>query len=147
VGNFSLKTKGIMLRRQRLPDYWYISGTTIQFINSHTWQFKRHIHSRNMLVSIMTHPPHNSCTHWAGILAEKSRGCTTWTGYFKCREVKTGFYRNKSMQTGSSGTLIGWKSGQTTFVPLWDRMEGAWLRTQLGLGKQIAKKTWFGLEK
>ncbi len=35
------------------------------------------------------------------------------------------------MQTGSSGTLIGWKSGQTTFVPLWDRMEGAWLRTQV----------------
>jgi hypothetical protein len=34
------------------------------------------------------------------------------------------------MQTGSSGTLIGWKSGQTTFVPLWDRMEGAWLRVQ-----------------
>jgi hypothetical protein len=33
------------------------------------------------------------------------------------------------MQTGSIGTLIGWKSGQTTFVPLWDRMEGAWLRT------------------
>ncbi len=33
------------------------------------------------------------------------------------------------MQTGSSGTIIGWKSGQTTFVPLWDRMEGAWLRT------------------
>ncbi len=33
------------------------------------------------------------------------------------------------MQTGSSGTLIGWISGQTTFVPLWDRMEGAWLRT------------------
>jgi hypothetical protein len=60
----------------------------------------------------------------------KSRGCTTRTGYFKCREVKTGFYRNKSMQTGTSGTLIGWKSGQTTFVPLWDRMEGAWLRTQ-----------------
>ncbi len=36
----------------------------------------------------------------------------------------------RSMQTGFSGTLIGWKSGQTTFVPLWDRMEGAWLRTQ-----------------
>ncbi len=33
------------------------------------------------------------------------------------------------MQTGSYGTLIGRKSGQTTFVPLWDRMEGAWLRT------------------
>jgi hypothetical protein len=53
----------------------------------------------------------------------------TWTGEFKCREVKTGFCRNRSMQTGSSGTLIGWKSGQTTFVPLWDWMEGAWLRT------------------
>ncbi len=53
----------------------------------------------------------------------------TWTGDFKCREVKTGFYRNRSMQTGSSGTLIGWKSGQTTFVPLWDRMEGTWLRS------------------
>ncbi len=26
------------------------------------------------------------------------------------------------MQTG---TPIGWKSGQTTFVPIWDRMEGA----------------------
>jgi hypothetical protein len=35
------------------------------------------------------------------------------------------------MQTGSSGILIGWKSGQTTFVPLWDWMEGAWLRTQI----------------
>ncbi len=34
------------------------------------------------------------------------------------------------MQTGSSGTLIGWKSGQPTFVPLWYWMEGAWLRTQ-----------------
>ncbi len=55
----------------------------------------------------------------------------TWTGDFKCREVKTGFYRNRSMQTGSSGTLIGWKSGQTTFVPLWGWMEGAWLRTPL----------------
>ncbi len=53
----------------------------------------------------------------------------TWTGDFKCREVKTGFYRNRSMQTGSSGTLIGWKSGQTTFVPPWGWMEGAWLRT------------------
>jgi hypothetical protein len=30
------------------------------------------------------------------------------------------------MQTGSSETLIGWKSGKTTYVPLWDRMEGAW---------------------
>ncbi len=41
------------------------------------------------------------------------RGGTTWTGDFKGREVKTGFCRNRSMQTGSSGTHIGWKSGQT----------------------------------
>jgi hypothetical protein len=31
------------------------------------------------------------------------------------------------MQTGSSETLIGWKSGKTTYVPLWDGMEGAQL--------------------
>jgi hypothetical protein len=34
------------------------------------------------------------------------------------------------MQTGSSGTHIGWKSGQTTYVPLWGLMEGEWLWTQ-----------------
>ncbi len=56
----------------------------------------------------------------------------TWTGDFKCREVKTGFCRKRWTQTGSSGTLIGWKSGQTTFIPLWDRMEGAWLWTGRG---------------
>ncbi len=27
------------------------------------------------------------------------------------------------MQTGSSETLTGWKSGKTTYVPLLDRME------------------------
>ncbi len=30
----------------------------------------------------------------------------TWTGDFKCREVKTGFCRNRSMQTGSSGLSL-----------------------------------------
>jgi hypothetical protein len=35
------------------------------------------------------------------------------------------------MQTGSSKTLIGWKSGKITNVPLWDRMEGERLWTQL----------------
>ncbi len=55
--------------------------------------------------------------------------CRTTSGDFKCREVKTGFCRKRWMQTGSSGTLIGWKSGQTTYFPLWDRMEGAWLWT------------------
>ncbi len=50
-------------------------------------------------------------------------------GIFQMQGGKNRIYRNRSMQTGSSGTLIGWKSGQTTFVPLWDRMEGPWLRT------------------
>jgi hypothetical protein len=72
---------------------------------------------------------------WAHILDQRR---WTWTGDFKCREVKTGFCRIRSMQTGSSGTLIGWKSGQTTFVPLWDWMEGAWLRT---LKKTLPKRS------
>ncbi len=67
------------------------------------------------------------------------RGGTPWTGDFKCREVKTGFCRNRSMQAGCSGTLIGWKSGQTTYVPLWDRMEGAWLWT---LGSHLPIVRW-----
>jgi hypothetical protein len=55
------------------------------------------------------------------------------------------------MQTGSSGTLIGWISGQTTFVPLWDRMEGAWLRTLEKAVKKLRirmlpKNATFGLE-
>ncbi len=33
------------------------------------------------------------------------------------------------MQTGSSETVIGWKSRKITYVPLWYRMEGAWLWT------------------
>jgi len=33
------------------------------------------------------------------------------------------------MQTGSSESLIGWKSGKTTYVPLMDRMGGTWLWT------------------
>ncbi len=64
-------------------------------------------------------------------LGGRHRGGTTWTGGLKCREVKTGFCRNISMQTGFSGTLIGRKSCQTTFVPLWDRMEGAWLSAKM----------------
>ena len=52
-------------------------------------------------------------------------------GIFQMQGGKNWICRNRSMQTGFSGTLIGWKSGQTTFVPLWDRMEGAWLWTQL----------------
>jgi hypothetical protein len=50
-------------------------------------------------------------------------------GRFQMQGGKTGFCRKRSMQTGSCETLIGHKSGQTTNVPLWDRMEGSWLRT------------------
>ncbi len=56
-------------------------------------------------------------------------GGTTWKGDLKCRDVKIGFCRMRWMQTGSSETLIGWKSGKTTYVPQWDRTEGAWLWT------------------
>ncbi len=38
-----------------------------------------------------------------------NRGGTKWTGDLKCREVKTGFCRKRSMQTSSSETLIVWK--------------------------------------
>ncbi len=48
------------------------------------------------------------------------------------------------MQTGFSGTLsgsseilIGWKSRKTTYVPLWDRMKGAWLWTLLSSGSVL----------
>jgi hypothetical protein len=44
------------------------------------------------------------------------------------------------MQTGSSETLIGWKFGETTYVPLWDRMEGAWLWTQSDSDENKRKK-------
>jgi hypothetical protein len=37
-------------------------------------------------------------------------------------------------------TLIGWKSGKTTYVSLWDRMEGACLWTQI---KRAKVKTLF----
>ncbi len=54
-------------------------------------------------------------------------GGTTWRGDLKCRKVRTWFRRKRSMQTGSSETLIGWKSRKITYVPLWDRMDWAWL--------------------
>ncbi len=68
-------------------------------------------------------------------------------GDLKCREVKTAFCRKGQMQTGSFGTLIGWKSGKTTYVPLWDWMEGAWLWTLYvmkkgGEGASILMKQW-----
>jgi hypothetical protein len=50
-------------------------------------------------------------------------------GRFQMQGGKTGLCRKRSMQTGYSWTLIGWKSDKTTYVPLWDRMEGAWLWT------------------
>jgi hypothetical protein len=44
------------------------------------------------------------------------------------------------MKTGSSETLVGWKSGKTTYVPLWNQMEGAWLWTQMSLHSATKKK-------
>jgi hypothetical protein len=43
--------------------------------------------------------------------------------------------------TGSSETLIGWKSGQTTYVPLWDQKEGAWRWTQFSVCVKLKKGT------
>jgi hypothetical protein len=54
------------------------------------------------------------------------------------------------MQTGSTEALIGGKSGKTTHVPLWDRIEGAWLWTQMQggenwiLAKEINADRFFG---
>jgi hypothetical protein len=65
--------------------------------------------------------------------------------HHETHSIKTCFYfeqRSRRLPTGQSceksnvdvlmcrcsfGTLIGWKSGQTTYFPLWDRIEGAWL--------------------
>jgi hypothetical protein len=44
------------------------------------------------------------------------------------------------MPTGSSGTLIGCKSNQTLFVPLWDRKEGAWLWTPISRSCRAASR-------
>jgi hypothetical protein len=44
------------------------------------------------------------------------------------------------MKTGSSESLVGWISGKTTYVPLRDQMEGAWLWTQMFLLSTTKKK-------
>ncbi len=51
------------------------------------------------------------------------------------------------MQTGSSEALIGWKSGKTACVSLWDRVEGAWLWTLLFMTNVSAKKHSHKLDK
>jgi hypothetical protein len=48
-----------------------------------------------------------------------ARAGATWTGDSKCRAVKTGLCWKRPMQTGSSETRIGWKSGKTTCFPLY----------------------------
>ncbi len=62
------------------------------------------------------------------------------TGDLKCREVKNGFCQKRKMQTGSSETLIGWKTGK----PLLSLYGAEWRERGYGLGKQTA---WFGWEK
>ncbi len=74
--------------------------------------------------------------HFCPSIGLNGGSVATDSGDFKCMVVKTGFCRNRSIQTGSSGTLNGWKSGQTTFVPLRDRMEGAWLPRRLSRSSQ-----------
>jgi len=54
-------------------------------------------------------------------------------GRFQIHGGKTGFCQNRLMQTGSTGALIGWESGQTTYFPLWAWMEETWLWTQFML--------------
>jgi hypothetical protein len=45
------------------------------------------------------------------------------------------------MQTNSSDTLIGWKSGKTTYFALSEPMEGAWLWTQhVGICQEDKKR-------
>ncbi len=85
-------------------------------------------HSSELIPGLLKHLQIRAL--YPGSLRKQFQRRWTWTGDFKCREVKTGFCRNRSMQTGSSGILIGWISGQTTFVPLWVRMEGSWLWAQ-----------------
>ncbi len=46
------------------------------------------------------------------------------TGDLKCREEKTGFCRKREMQTGSSETLIGWKSESIATLPPFGPIEG-----------------------
>jgi hypothetical protein len=50
-------------------------------------------------------------------------------GRFQMQGGKNWFLPKEMNANRSFGNLIGWKSGQTTFIPLWDRMEGAWLWT------------------
>ncbi len=47
-------------------------------------------------------------------------------------------------ETGSAETLIGWKSGKTIYVPLWDRMEGL---CGYGLFFQVFAELWYPANK
>jgi hypothetical protein len=38
--------------------------------------------------------------------------------------------------------IIGWKSGKTTDVPLWDLMEGAWLWTLYMENMYVVSQLW-----
>jgi hypothetical protein len=52
----------------------------------------------------------------------------------------------EKMQTGYSETLIGWKSGNTTYVSLWFRMDGAWRWTLLSCRIMNGHFVLFGLD-
>ena len=56
--------------------------------------------------------------------ADRTRGCTTWTG------ASNDWILPKDVNANRFFCLIGLKPGQTTYIPLWDRMEGERLWTQ-----------------
>jgi hypothetical protein len=63
--------------------------------------------------------PNPTAAPWLASLSfslYQQRRYEKWTGYLKCREIKTGFSQKRYIQTGSSVTLIGWKFGNTTYV-------------------------------
>jgi hypothetical protein len=57
-------------------------------------------------------------------------------GRFQMQRGKNWIIPKEMNANGSSGTLIGWKSGQTTYFPLRDRMKGSWA-TIRGYGLRI----------
>jgi hypothetical protein len=87
-GKLLTKKEGTMLRRQRLREYWYILGLTIQFIFC---QVHMLVVSLRSLVSIMTHPPAPTpCVLTKSVFWQKSPAGTgkqtaakTWFGLEK----------------------------------------------------------------
>jgi hypothetical protein len=65
------------------------------------------------------------CLHRRG---KESRGGTTRYDMNESFQMQRG--KNWIFPKEMTGTLIGWKSGQTTYFPLRDQMKGSWLWTK-----------------